>query len=243
MDQPQTVVYDSNSVYQIYNSNQPQVVAKVNGISASVAKFFANLALILAIFGIVLSFIFYGSSLVDWIENSINHLTDSSFGLSNKEVSTLTVNTTQAQVDYQPIFNPTLPKTSQLIIPSIGVNTTLQEATYDNYEEALKKGVWRVSDFGAPGESGVPTILAAHRFGYLAWSNLYRHENSFYNLPKTKVGDTVEIIWHQRKYVYEIYAQTKGTEITDYSANLILYTCESLVGRQRVFDYARLIKV
>jgi sortase (surface protein transpeptidase) len=57
-----------------------------------------------------------------------------------------------------------------------------------------------------------------------------------------RVGDTVEIDWKQRKYTYEVYATDKGTEIADYSADLILYTCESLTGDARVFVYARLIR-
>jgi sortase (surface protein transpeptidase) len=129
------------------------------------------------------------------------------------------------------------------MIPSIGVDTEIQEATLDNYEQALRKGVWRVSDFGAPGENGMPVIVAAHRYGYLAWSNSFRRENSFFNLPKLKVGDTVQIVWHQRKYTYEIYAEGKGKDIMDYTANLILYTCENLTGEERVFKYARLLEV
>jgi sortase (surface protein transpeptidase) len=115
--------------------------------------------------------------------------------------------------------------------------------SYENYEEALKVGVWRVPDFGTPYERKAPVILAAHRYGYLRWSVPYRLKNSFYNLPKVKVGDTVEIIWRQRKYIYEVYAEGKGEEITDYSADLILYTCEDLTSPVRIFKYARLIRV
>ena len=85
-----------------------------------------------------------------------------------------------------------------------------------DYETALKKGVWRVPNFGDPYNRERPTILAAHRFGYLAWSVKYRLANSFYNLPKLKEGDRVEINWLQRKYVYEVYATGEGEEITDY---------------------------
>jgi len=88
-----------------------------------------------------------------------------------------------------------------------------------------------------------PTILAAHRFGYLAWSIPYRLKNSFYNLPKLKVGDLVEIDWGQRRYVYEVYAEGKGEEITDYTADLILYTCEAMNSSVRIFRYARLLRI
>lgn len=144
---------------------------------------------------------------------------------------------------YQPSFDPKLSPESRLKIPSAGINTPIREATVDNFEEALKKGVWRVSDFGTPHDRSKPTILAAHRYGYLAWSIPYRLKNSFYNLPKLKVGDTVEIIFRQSKYVYAVYAESKGEAISDYSADLILYTCESLNSPIRIFRYARLLEI
>lgn len=146
-------------------------------------------------------------------------------------------------LDWQPGIDPKLPRATTLVIPSIKVATDVQEATFQNYEEALKKGVWRVPDFGTPYDRSKPTIMAAHRFGYLAWSNSFRRLNSFYNLPKLKKGDTVEIYYKQRKYVYEIYGESRGEEIEDYSANLILYTCETLNSKIRIFRYARLLKI
>jgi sortase (surface protein transpeptidase) len=104
-------------------------------------------------------------------------------------------------------------------------------------------GVWRVQDYGSPYDRTNPTILVAHRFGYLKWSNQYRHENSFYNLPKLEAGDRLEIVWRQRKYIYEIYASSEGTDIADYSANLILYTCKDLTGDIKIFKYARLLEI
>lgn len=144
---------------------------------------------------------------------------------------------------YQPRFDPKITKESRLKIPSIGVDTAIQEATADNFEDALRKGPWRVSDFGTPSERSAPTILAAHRYGYLVWTNTFRRKNSFYNLPKLKVGDTVEVYWKQRRYIYEVYGQDKGDKITDYSADLILYTCEALNSQIRIFTYARLLEV
>ncbi|MCX6705569.1 MAG: sortase [Candidatus Woesebacteria bacterium] len=149
----------------------------------------------------------------------------------------------EKKVDYQPQIDNSLSFDTKLKIPSIRVDTKIHEAVLDNYESALKLGVWRVSDFGSPYDRSKPTILAAHRYGYLAWSNLYRRLNSFYNLPKLKVGDIVEIDWQQRKYVYSVYAESKGEEITDYSADLILYTCETLNSPIRIFKYARLLGI
>ncbi|MEK7100189.1 MAG: sortase [Patescibacteria group bacterium] len=145
--------------------------------------------------------------------------------------------------DWQPVFNSKLSRNTTLKIPEIGLDTIVNERTYQNYEDALKLGVWRVPDFGTPTDRSKPVILAAHRFGYLAWTNIYRRKNSFYNLPKLKNGNLVEIIYKQRKYTYEIYGESRGDEITDYSANLILYTCETLNSNIRIFKYARLLQM
>jgi len=144
---------------------------------------------------------------------------------------------------YQPPQDPNLSLENKLIIKAIGVDTQINEAEANDYEQALRKGVWRVPDFGTPFQRTLPTILTAHRFGYIFWSNLFRHTNSFYNLPKLKTGDTVEIDWKQRKYIYEIYSESTGEEITDYTADLILYTCRDLNSNVRIFKYGRLLKI
>lgn len=148
-----------------------------------------------------------------------------------------------SDLNWQPPFYSNLTRDTSLTIPSIGVSTVVNESTYETYENALRKGVWRIPDFGTPFERSKPTILAAHRFGYLAWTNKFRRENSFFNLPKLKVGELVQITHKQRKYVYEVYAESRGEEISDYSANLILYTCETLNSKVRIFKYARLLHI
>ena len=144
---------------------------------------------------------------------------------------------------YLPPFDQNLPLGNTLSIPAIGVNTEISEASLGDFENALRKGVWRVANFGTPSSQDQPVILVAHRYGYLSWSNTYRRENSFYNLTKLNVGDTIEIIWHQRKYLYEVYGEEEGEEIADYHADLILYTCKFLDSETRVIKYARLLKI
>lgn len=221
-------------IYHTFNSSshvpQPK---KASGLIKS-AKILGFIGIGLILFTVI-------PKITTWIK-SVAKDSIASFKLSNDEINSLST-IHQPETKYVPRFDATLPQESRLKIPSIGVDTKLEEATYGNYEEALKKGVWRVSDFGTPTNSDKPTILAAHRFGYLVWSNSFRRKNSFYNLPKLDVGDTVEIVWRQRKYVYEVYAESKGEAITDYSADLILYTCETLNGPIRIFKYARLLEV
>ncbi len=219
---------------------QVEHIYKSEGVSSQ--SFLLRVSKIFAITGIGLLLYSFGPSAFYFAKSGLK-ASVSAFKLTGSEVESLAAANQPAPVQYSPRFDPTLPKEAHLKIGSIGVDTILQEATYDNYEEALKRGVWRVSDFGAPVDNTKPTILAAHRFGYLAWTNTFRRKNSFFNLPKLKIGDTVEITWRQRKYVYEIYAEGKGEEITDYTADLILYTCEALTGPERIFRYARLLEV
>lgn len=139
-----------------------------------------------------------------------------------------------------PPQDPNLPEGQWVIIPKIGVRTELQ-ATEDP-DEALKTGVWMVPEYGRPGDLDKPVILAAHRFGWQWWWQTdYWKYHSFYLLPDLQPGDIVETIVDQRKYTYEIYAGEEGEEISDYQADMILYTCKHLNSPRRHFRYARLV--
>ena len=136
-----------------------------------------------------------------------------------------------------------LPEGQYLTIPSIGVDTAVLEASSSAYEDALRRGVWRVPEFGTPeSDLGRPIILAAHRFGYVDWTQNYREQNSFYNLPDVAVGESIVLTWNQHRYTYKVTKIEEGSEITDYSSNLILYTCKFLVSPIRIIVYAELVK-
>jgi len=135
-----------------------------------------------------------------------------------------------------PDIDPSLPKENGLIIEKIGVKGLIHEGT--DWEQILKTGIWRVPDFGTPESNSLPIILAAHRWGYLDWSAAFRKLNSFYSLPNLAVGDTIEIIWNQRPYEYKVYSIESGTKISEYKANLILYTCQLWNSPLRYFVYA-----
>lgn len=223
--------------YDIYHSNSlenSQQIKKSSGFIIKVVKLTAVLGIIFLLASF-LPAVWY--NIVSGGAQKISQL------LAKPQIKNDALKYKEKKVDYQPQIDSSLSFESKLKIPSIRVDTKLHEAVLDNYESALKLGVWRVSDFGNPYDRSKPIILAAHRYGYLAWSNFYRRLNSFYNLPKLKVGDIVEIDWQQRKYVYAVYAESKGEEITDYSADLILYTCETLNSPIRIFKYARLLEI
>lgn len=142
--------------------------------------------------------------------------------------------------NFRPPYNENLPEGDWLVIPRLGVRSTLQQT--DNYDEALATGLWWAPGFGSPGSKDAPLIVAGHRFGFKWWwENDYWQYHSFYLLPRLEPGDTVEVISGKRKYLYEIYAGEEGTEITDYQADLILYTCKHLDSPVRIFRYARLL--
>lgn len=239
---------NDTTIYHLYSNGPEPVnyslypVETGNDGENFVSKGFKKIALFSFAIGVLLLALFYAPSV--WY----NIQAGGTKTISNLILKTLkkseTVTVPVRKVDaYQPVVDSKLPLSPTLKIPAIGVNTTLNEASIADFESALRLGVWRVPDFGTPAERSKPTILAAHRYGYLVWTDLYRHLNSFYNLPKVKVGDTVEIDYGQRKYIYEIYKTETAQEISDYNADLILYTCETLNGQNRVFEYARLLEI
>lgn len=148
---------------------------------------------------------------------------------------------TPSRIRPLPPFDRALPQENRLIISKIGVDAEIQEG--ENSGEALNKGPWRVYNFGLPNYQETayfPVIIASHRWGALGWNSQQRDTMSFYRLPELQEGDKVEIIWHQRRYEYEIYAATEATLIEDYSGDLILYTCKLLWDSPiRIFRYAK----
>lgn len=135
-----------------------------------------------------------------------------------------------------PDVDPSLPKENGLIIDKIGVKGLIHEGT--DWESILKLGIWRVPEFGTPEDNSAPIIIAAHRWGYLDWSAAFRKLNSFYSLPNLAVGDTIKVVWNQRPFEYKVYSVSTGTKITEYNANLILYTCQLWNSPVRFFVYA-----
>ena len=202
-----------------------------------------RLTKIFAVLGIIFLFLSFAPSVWYSLTTTVDDFSQAILETVSNKNKDLDITPTAQMPDWQPAFNSSLSRNTTLKIPEIGLDTIVNERTYQNYEDALKLGVWRVPDFGTPTDRSKPVILAAHRFGYLAWTNIYRRKNSFYNLPKLKNGNLVEIIYKQRKYTYEIYGESRGDEITDYSANLILYTCETLNSNIRIFKYARLLQM
>lgn len=142
---------------------------------------------------------------------------------------------TKEVVQNLPPLDESLPKDNTIKISSIGVDSIIIQNEIAT--KGLEEGIWIAPNFGTPENNELSMILAAHRFGYVYWTSDFRTKSSFYNLPKLKVGDRVQIIWNQRSYEYEIYKAEDNTQITDYDADLILYTCRMYNSPIRVFRY------
>ncbi|KKS77001.1 MAG: hypothetical protein UV74_C0002G0047 [Candidatus Woesebacteria bacterium GW2011_GWB1_43_14] len=220
-----------NSTQFIYIYEAPSANTTKNSLVNKLVKVLATLGLVSLLVSFGPSFwYFLNNPRVDQVTQRITETANAAESL-------------QKANDYRPKYDSSLPLVPTIIIPSIGVNTEIHEASFESVEDALRDGVWRTPGSGTPGAGDKPMVLAAHRFGYLVWSNKFRRENSFFNLPKLREGDLVEIIWHKRKYVYAVYKESTSDRITDYSADLILYTCQALDSEIRVFRYARLLRI
>lgn len=144
------------------------------------------------------------------------------------------------EIDPRPPLDSNLPEGYFVSIPSINVLSPISDNP--DYKEALKSGTWIVPEFGTPENRELPIILAAHRFGYQYWGREERERISFYNLPKVSPGEKVVIYWNQREYTYQIYKSEESEHITDYGADLILYTCRHFNSPIRIFRYAKLVE-
>lgn len=150
----------------------------------------------------------------------------------------------QVEVRTLPPLDLSLPEGYRVVIPRIGVDSTIYEEPLEKYENALRRGVWRVPNFAVPDDTQttLPLILVGHRFGYLEWTQEFRLKNSFFRLPKLQLGDEVEVVWNKRKFVYKVTRMEEGEDISEYDHDLILYTCKFLVSPVRVFVYADLVE-
>jgi sortase (surface protein transpeptidase) len=207
-------------------------------------KFLKTLSKIYLVFGIILIFFAFSIIAITFYPQIWYSVSDTA---TETEASTIQEQLTEIEEYEQeetkepettlPPLDTSLPKENILRITTIGVDSEISQE--QNADKGLEEGIWIVPDFGTPEINDLPIIIAAHRFGYVYWSSDFREKSSFYNLPKLKVGDRVQIIWGQRSYEYEVYKAEDNTQITDYEADLILYTCRMYNSPVRVFRYLK----
>lgn len=201
---------------------------KINNLYVALGFFFLFLALV-AIFVPIWPYVWYRLNPTE---------TDRDIEKIVREITPEIIEKKEETISRIPPLDPSLPEGSFVIIPKISVESPI--STSKNYKEGLDKGSWIVSDYGNPEKTELPIILAAHRFGYSSWTAEKRNKISYFNLPQTADGDEIIIYWNQRKYKYRIYNAEESTYISDYSADLILYTCKFFNSPIRIFRYAEL---
>jgi sortase (surface protein transpeptidase) len=207
-----------------------------------ILKFITNIYVILGFFFLTTSFILISIPIAPYILYRLNpELTDTEIDNIEREITQEPIIPKESTVNDDnsiklPPKDSSLPTKPYLLIPSITVSSPIGMS--EDPEVSLTEGTWLSPEYGTPEDSSLPIITAAHRFGYTYWDRETRNRVSFFNLPQTKIGDSVEIIWDQRKYLYKIYAEDESTYIKDYEADLIIYTCKYFNSPQRIFRYA-----
>jgi hypothetical protein len=157
----------SNSLYNEYIKETQKPISP--GMSKRVSRITLFMAKACLVIGIVLLIIAYAPSI--WYSTSpdkianITNLLAQTATKTPQELKAENVAVPEIKEPYQPKEDRNLPLEGTITIPSVGIETTINEAPLDQYEEALKVGVWRVTNFGTPYERELPTILAAHRYG------------------------------------------------------------------------------
>lgn len=208
-----------------------------------VLKIVSNVYVIAGFIFLTISFVLISIPIAPYILYRLNpELTDTEIDNIEREITEepivpKDIDTNDGNNTIQlPPKDSSLPTNPYLLIPSITVSSPIGMS--EDPEISLTEGTWLAPEYGTPEDPSLPIIVAAHRFGYTYWDRETRNRVSFYNLPKTEIGDSVEIIWNQRKYMYIIYAEDESTYIKDYEADLILYTCKYFNSPQRIFRYA-----
>lgn len=137
-----------------------------------------------------------------------------------------------AQEQRQPtsLFNAPQPTTLEIspvstdfgiVIPKIAANAkvvpNVDPGNYDEYIEALKRGVAHAKGTVFPGEVG-NSYLFAHSVGNF-WE-VNRWNAVFYLLKELVPGDEVDVFYQGKRYIYVVY----GTKIVEASDTEYLYT-------------------
>ncbi len=113
------------------------------------------------------------------------------------------------------------PKENTLVIPKIGVDTTIMEG---ESEKTLDKGIWHRPQTSTPDKGG-NTVLAGHRYMYTSGPH------TLFYLDKVQVGNKIIVYWNRNEYDYEVTEVKEvpptATEIEDNTdeSMLTIYTC------------------
>lgn len=116
------------------------------------------------------------------------------------------------------------PKTNNIVIPKIGVDTQILEG---KSAQTLNNGLWHRPKTSTP-DLGSNTVITGHRFMYSTGNK------TFYHLDKLAVGDPITVYWKGKAYGYRVTKQEvvppTQTQIEESTTDerLTLYTCTPL---------------
>ena len=114
----------------------------------------------------------------------------------------------------------------------------------DNKREVnalLSKGLYLYPEYAGIGEIGKTVIIAGHH--YNMHMSALESKKSFQNLDKVQVGDRIEIVDDYKIWTYEVYKVEQAKEVTEETADLILYTCVFWWDSElRLFVYGNLVE-
>lgn len=143
-----------------------------------------------------------------------------------------------AQVEQKPGQTPdSRPQDNRLVIPSMVFDQPINEG---RTIRTLRQGLWRLPKSSTPDKAS-NTVIVGHRL-------TYTHPQAvLYNLDKVRIGDTIAIWWHQKRYRYSVI-QTKvvhpdetAVESPTGEPTLTIYTCTPLwLPKDRLVVVARL---
>jgi LPXTG-site transpeptidase (sortase) family protein len=166
------------------------------------------------------------------------HFTNKNDGIKySSSLATETLGEAKAQTLQAP------PTDNHLVIPTIGVDSLVNEGTDPNL---LNLGLWHRPNTSTP-DKGSNTVVVAHRFQYTSGPA------TFYSLDKVAVGDKALLFWgnpgERYEYLYEAVSSdvvsATAVEIENSTTDpmLTLYTCTPIwTAKDRLVVKFKLIK-
>ncbi|OGC43761.1 hypothetical protein A2400_02665 [candidate division WS6 bacterium RIFOXYB1_FULL_33_14] len=130
---------------------------------------------------------------------------------------------------------------TKVIVNSIEVEGSIYEGVDSN---TMNKGFWHFPTSSLPGQKG-NVVVIGHRY-----AKLPPHRDTFFNLDKVKVGDSIEVVQNNNRFTYivtdTIVVEKNDTSILqDYSDyRITLITCTPLwTANQRLVIVGKLDKL
>ena len=105
----------------------------------------------------------------------------------------------------------------------------------------LDQGIYMYPEYNNIGWQGKRLVLAGHHYNMAIGEQ--KAQQSFQNLNKLQVGDTVQVVDDYKIWTYEIYKIEEATAVSEENADLTMYTCIFWWdSKLRLFVYGRIVE-